>query len=76
MTNKVKVILENLPVHIHGFCYHDEDLNPCIVLNARDTAERQKKTYRHEMRHIEKGEMYDTSYREYTKSSGGEPGAF
>lgn len=59
------VRLENLPTSVHGFVYHDEDDNCFIVLNARETKEMNREAFKHEMEHINDGDMYDPDYREY-----------
>lgn len=61
----VRTILQDLPVSIKGFVFHDDDGQPVVVLNARLSAEKRLKAYRHELKHIENGEMYDTTYNEY-----------
>lgn len=65
MSEEIRTILQNLPVSIHGFCFHDDDGQPVVVLNARLSAEKRMKAYRHELEHIERGEMYDPTYIEY-----------
>ena len=66
MTNEdVQVILMDLPTHVRGFVCLGSDYNPCIVINARLSAEQQKKTYRHEMKHIINGDQYNDTYHEY-----------
>ena len=62
---EIRTILLNLPVSVSGFVFHDDEGQPVVVLNARLSAERRLKAYRHEVEHIEKGEMYDPNYREY-----------
>ena len=59
------VTLMDLPVTVHGFVYHDDNLDTFIVLNSRDTHEKRKETYAHEVSHMKKGQMYDPDYREY-----------
>ena len=65
MSEEIRTILQNMPVSIHGFCFHDDDGQPVVVLNARLSAEKRMKAYRHELEHIERGEMYDQTYIEY-----------
>ena len=60
-----KVILQDLPTTVRGFCYHDDDGEPVIVVNARLTREANRKTYDHEQKHIERGELYEPTYIEY-----------
>lgn len=62
---EIRVILKDLPVSVPGFCYHDDEGREYVVLNSRMSAERQLKAYKHELKHIENGEMYDTDYNEY-----------
>lgn len=59
------VRVENLPTRIRGFCYHDDDGTAYIVLNARLPHEMNRKSYQHELSHIQRGEMYDENYHEY-----------
>lgn len=65
MPDEVPVVLMNLPCHIKGFVCLGSDYNPCIIINSRMTAEQQLKTYKHEMEHIRKGDMYNENYYEY-----------
>lgn len=58
-------ILMDLPTSVRGLVFHDDDGDPVIVLNARLTREANRKTYKHERDHIERGEMYDENYHEY-----------
>ena len=64
-TGEIRTILQDLPVTVNGFVFHDDDGQPVVVLNSRQSAERRMKAYRHELKHIENGEMYDTTYNEY-----------
>ena len=65
MKEEIRTILKDLPVSIKGFCYHDDDGAPVVVLNARLSAERRMEAYLHELKHIENGDMYETTYNEY-----------
>ena len=62
----VTVVLQDLPTTVRGFVCLGSDYNPCIVINARITKEQQMKTFRHELAHLQRGELYDPSYVEYT----------
>ena len=62
--------LMNLPVKIRGFCYHDDDGRAFVILNARLTRELNQGSCLHELQHIERGDMYNETYREYGR---GEP---
>jgi Zn-dependent peptidase ImmA (M78 family) len=50
--------LVNLPHDVHGFTALAEDGTPIIVLNARDSRERNRQSYLHEMKHIEHDDLY------------------
>ena len=62
---EVPVVLQNLPSGLRGFCCLGSDYMPIIIINKNMTLEQQRKTYRHEMKHILSGEIFDPSYREY-----------
>lgn len=57
--------LMDLPTSVRGFCYHDDNGEEFIILNSRLTHEQNRKTFDHEMEHIENEEMYDQNYNEY-----------
>lgn len=57
--------LMNLPLTVKGFCYHDDDGEAFVVLNARWSREQNRRTYDHETGHIDRGEMYEPEYIEY-----------
>lgn len=61
----IPVVLRDMPTGIRGFCCLGSDYEPCIVLNSRLSREQQQDTYRHELRHIQRGEMYMEDYVEY-----------
>jgi hypothetical protein len=65
MTEDRPAILDNLPTSVKGFCFHDNDGEAFIVLNARLTWEQNRRTYDHEKKHIERGDMYEPTYIEY-----------
>ena len=60
-----KAILMDLPTSVRGFCYHDDDGEPYVILNARLSHEQNLQTYDHEKRHIRKGDMNEPNYHEY-----------
>ena len=62
-----KVILQDLPTSVRGFCYHDNDGEEYVVLNSRLTREQNRRTYDHERGHLDRGEMYEPNYNEYKK---------
>ena len=59
------VILQDLPTSVRGFCYHDDEGEEYVVVNARLTREQNRKTYDHERDHIARGDMYEPTYHEY-----------
>lgn len=65
MTEERPAILDDLPTSVRGFCFHDNDGEAFIVLNARHTREANRKTYDHEKNHIDRGEMFNEDYHEY-----------
>lgn len=60
-----RVRLYSLPGSVRGFCYHDDDLNSYIIINADLDRGQQIDTLQHELRHIERGDMYNEDFREY-----------
>lgn len=60
-----KVILQDLPTSVRGFCYHDSNGDEYVVLNSRLSREQNRITYEHEKRHIDRDEMYEPTYNEY-----------
>ena len=63
--NENEVILADLPTSVRGFVFLDDEGEPVIVVNSRLTREQNRKTFRHERRHIRRGELTNTTYREY-----------
>ena len=61
----VPVILKDLPVHVHGFVCLGSDFEPIIIINARMSREQQLRTYKHEILHIQRGDMINVNYHEY-----------
>lgn len=60
-------IVVNLPTTVRGFVYHDADGEYYIVVNARLTREANRRTWRHEKRHVLRGDLYNGTYHEYKK---------
>jgi hypothetical protein len=60
-----KVILQDLPTSVRGFCYHDDDGEEFVILNSRLTREQNMTTYDHERKHLIRGDMYESNYNEY-----------
>ena len=65
MIDPIPVVLLNLPTTVRGFVTLGSDYSPIIIINARMTAEQQKKTYQHELDHILSGQFDDDDYVEY-----------
>ena len=65
MTDERPAMLVDLPTSVRGFCYHDDDGEEYIVLNARLTREANLKTYEHERGHILRGDLDNCDYIEY-----------
>ena len=63
--DNVPIVLKDLPVHVRGFVCLGSDFEPIIVINARMSREQQLRTYRHEIKHLQRGEMYNVNYHEY-----------
>ena len=63
--NNIPIVLKDLPVKIHGFVCLGSDYEPIIVINARLSRAQQLRTYRHEIRHIKRGDLYNINYHEY-----------
>lgn len=63
--NEIPVILQDLPTSVRGFASLGEDFSPIIVINARLPVEQQRKTYKHELKHILSGEIYNPDFHEY-----------
>ena len=59
------ILTDELPVSVAGCCYHDEDGANYILLNAKHSREKLRKTVLHEMKHIIRGDMYNADYHEY-----------
>lgn len=66
---KNQAILADLPTSIRGFVFLDDEGEPVIVVNSRLTREQNRKTFRHERRHIRRGELTDATYCEYKEES-------
>ena len=59
--------LENLPTTVKGFCYHDDDGETFVILNARLTHEANMASYDHELEHIWREDLCNEDYDEYGK---------
>ena len=63
--DNIPIVLKDLPVRVRGFVCLGSDFEPIIVINARMSREQQLRTYRHEIKHLQRGEMYNVNYHEY-----------
>lgn len=59
--------LMDLPTSVKGICFHDNDGEAYVILNARLTREQNRTTYDHEQDHIARGDLWDTNYNEYSE---------
>ena len=66
---ETRTIMADLPTSVRGFVFLDENGDPAIVLNARLTREQNRKTYRHEKRHIDRNELNEPTYNEYEEGN-------
>lgn len=64
-----EAILQDLPTTVRGFCFLGDDGEPVIVVNSRLTREANRRTFRHERKHIQRNELSDTTYNEYKEGS-------
>ena len=58
-------MLVDLPTSVRGLCYHDDNGEEFVILNARLTREQNLKTYDHAQTQIERGALYEPTYNEY-----------
>ena len=64
-----EVILQDLPTSVRGFVFLGEDGEPVIVVNSRLTREQNRRTFRHERKHIKHDELNDKNYDEYKEGT-------
>lgn len=62
MQENIPVVLQDLPPHIKGFICLGSDYSPIIVLNSRLSVEQQRKTFWHEISHLERGDLDNEDY--------------
>ena len=55
----------DLPGHVDGFSFHDDDGRYVVIVNARQGIVKNRETVAHELRHIQNGENENPSYLEY-----------
>lgn len=65
MPDNIPVVLKDLPPRIRGFVCLGSDFSPIIIINSRLSKEQQRRTYRHELEHIRRGDMDNLSFHEY-----------
>ena len=56
---------DELPPSVGGTCYHDEDGTEVILINARRCPDKQRASFAHELRHIQRGDGWNPAYLEY-----------
>lgn len=64
-----RIILQDLPTSVRGFVFKDDDGEPVIVLNSRLSREQNRKTFRHEKKHIQNDELNEPTYNEYKEGN-------
>lgn len=57
-------ILQDLPTSVRGFVFLGDDGEPVIVVNSRLTREANRRTFRHEKKHVKKDQLTDPNYKE------------
>lgn len=65
LNNIRQCVTTMLPGGVHACTYHDEDGNEFLVVNDFCCPQARRGAADHEMRHIRRGEMYDSAYTEY-----------
>lgn len=68
--NETPVYFMNLPTTVRGFVTFGADSEPIIVLNARMSMEQQRKTWIHEVNHIDSGHLFDDAYTDDVEYGG------
>jgi len=58
MGENIIVRLVSMPASVRGFTIADQDGNYNVYINRALTRESQQDTYLHELRHIERGDLY------------------
>ena len=59
MMNNVFVKLKDMPTTVRGLVTETPEGDHVVFLNSKLSTETLRETYRHEMRHISSGDMYD-----------------
>lgn len=67
--NEYTVRLVDLPPSVRGFVFHDDDGSIVIILNSRLTREANGRSYFHELRHIQRGDLENLLFNEYGKET-------
>ena len=55
---EIIIRLMPLPVHVRAFTLPDAQGDYNVYINVRLSSEQQKRSYRHELRHIARGDFY------------------
>ena len=65
MNHVIQRLSNELPDSVKAISYHDDDGNPFMLINAKYSAEEQRKSAKHELNHIRRGDSDNLSYIEY-----------
>ena len=57
--NEIPTFIVDLPHHVSGLTCVDEEGNPMVYLNARHTSHKNKKAYEHELKHIQRDDLFN-----------------
>ena len=65
MNHVVQRISDELPDSVRAISYYDDDGNPYMLINAKCSPEQQRKSAKHELTHIKRGDGFNAFYTEY-----------
>lgn len=65
MNNVIQRVSTELPASVRACCYYDDDGTAFILINAKCSIEQQRKSAKHELTHIKRGDNFNISYVEY-----------
>lgn len=57
--NEIPTFIVDLPHHVSGLTCVDEEGNPTVYLNARHSSQKNKAAYEHELKHIQRDDLYN-----------------
>lgn len=67
--DNVPIVLQDLPVDVHGMVCLGSDYEPVIIINSRLSKEKQLLAYKHELKHLRRGDMFNEDYHEYGRGT-------